>query len=329
MLAKISIQNKNTSTQIGCPACKSVLETATCLEKHESAYGLYRLYHCNDCDLQFWHPRNTDSSQYQTEDVYNGTVQLHNLGLWHWPFFKYFPANEGKLLDIGCADGSFLSQAHKRGFDVFGIDFDKEAVAAVVNQRKIPAEACSLDVFASDANFRRFDVITFFEVLEHQDDLDKFLEQVKRLLKPGGRIAGTVPNRDRFMLIREYQDYPPNHFIRFSRKALVNLLQKSGFSNVAVYERGFRYIDLAVFLETHFLAGWAETVKVYLKKKLLKANTAQAKILALNGFEGRSGFGYRVLKAARLVRNAVFLVPAFVLSPILKPHLYFQAQFSK
>ncbi|MFH1370998.1 MAG: class I SAM-dependent methyltransferase [Planctomycetota bacterium] len=329
MLSRISIQNESTSTQIECPACRSVLETATSLEKLETAYGLYGLYHCNDCDLQFWYPRNTDSSQYQTEDVYNETVQLHNLGLWHWPFFKYFPANKGKLLDIGCADGSFLSQARKRGFDVFGIDFDKEAVAAVVNQRKIPAQACSLDVFASGTNCGRFDVITFFEVLEHQDDLCNFLEQVKRLTKSGGWIAGTVPNRDRFMLIREYQDYPPNHFIRFSKRALVHLLQTSGFSNVAVYEKGFRYVDLAVYLETHFLAGSAEVAKVYLKKKLLKANAAQARILALNGFEGRFGFGYQVLKAARLIRNAVLLVPAVVLNPILKPHLYFQAQVSR
>jgi 2-polyprenyl-3-methyl-5-hydroxy-6-metoxy-1,4-benzoquinol methylase len=41
-------------------------------------------------------------------------------------------------------------------------------------------------------------VITFFEVLEHQDKPREFLEMVKGLLKEGGYIAGSVPNRERF-----------------------------------------------------------------------------------------------------------------------------------
>lgn len=41
----------------------------------------------------------------------------------------------------------------------------------------------------------KFDVITFFEVLEHQDRPREFLERVKELLKPGGWLAGSVPKR--------------------------------------------------------------------------------------------------------------------------------------
>ncbi|MEM2074300.1 MAG: methyltransferase domain-containing protein, partial [Nitrososphaeria archaeon] len=42
----------------------------------------------------------------------------------------------------------------------------------------------------------KFDVITFFEVLEHQDKPVEFLEAIKSMLKPGGYIAGSVPNRE-------------------------------------------------------------------------------------------------------------------------------------
>jgi 2-polyprenyl-3-methyl-5-hydroxy-6-metoxy-1,4-benzoquinol methylase len=48
--------------------------------------------------------------------------------------------------------------------------------------------------YAKEKNLK-FDVITFFEVLEHQDKLREFLEMVKGLLREGGYIAGSVPNR--------------------------------------------------------------------------------------------------------------------------------------
>jgi 2-polyprenyl-3-methyl-5-hydroxy-6-metoxy-1,4-benzoquinol methylase len=49
--------------------------------------------------------------------------------------------------------------------------------------------------YAKEKNLK-FDVITFFEVLEHQDKPREFLEMVKGFLKGGGYIAGSVPNRD-------------------------------------------------------------------------------------------------------------------------------------
>lgn len=45
----------------------------------------------------------------------------------------------------------------------------------------------------------KFDIITFFEVLEHQVDPVGFLETIKGMLNPGGWIAGSVPNRDNFL----------------------------------------------------------------------------------------------------------------------------------
>lgn len=76
--------------------------------------------------------------------------------------------------------------------------------------------------FAKDKNLK-FDVVTFFEVLEHQDKPKQFLENVGKLLKPNGFIAGSVPNRD--FILKEINwkyfsvDYPPHHFLRFSSKA--------------------------------------------------------------------------------------------------------------
>jgi len=77
--------------------------------------------------------------------------------------------------------------------------------------------AMSLDEFvefAKDKNLK-FDVVTFLP--------KQFLENVGKLLKPNGFIAGSVPNRD--FILKEINwkyfsvDYPPHHFLRFSSKA--------------------------------------------------------------------------------------------------------------
>jgi 2-polyprenyl-3-methyl-5-hydroxy-6-metoxy-1,4-benzoquinol methylase len=313
---------------VSCPGCKAEVNTLEPLDKYCSGGRQFKLHQCGQCDLQFWHPRCIDASNYQSIGIYDTSVGLHGLNIWHRPFFKLFPFTKGRLLDIGCSDGGFLAEAQKCGFDVFGTDFDKEAVAAVVNKRGIKACSKSLDDFVTDdvGIVEPFDVVTFFEVLEHQEDPLRFLCEVKRVMKNGGWIAGSVPNRNRFIIKREYQDYPPNHYIRFSRKSLINILNESGFSNIEVYDRAFRSIDLAIFLETQIFGTFAEAIKMGLKKRLLGANKAQAKALAIENLKDRSSFGYIALKAMRFLRNMIFLLPAAVLRPILRPHLYFQAK---
>ena len=99
---------------------------------------------------------------------------------------------------MGCGDGRFLRYAKEQGFEVWVIDFDKKSVESAKRNFGIDTIfAMSLEEFyeyAKEKNLK-FDAITFFEVLEHQDKPREFLEMVKGLLKEGGYIAGSVPNR--------------------------------------------------------------------------------------------------------------------------------------
>lgn len=56
----------------------------------------------------------------------------------------------------------------------------------------------------------KFDVITFFEVIEHLTDLKKFLNQVRELLNDGGIVIASTPDRNRFLadLTRLDLDFP-------------------------------------------------------------------------------------------------------------------------
>lgn len=107
--------------------------------------------------------------------------------------------------------------------------------------------------FARERNLK-FDVITFFEVLEHQDRPMEFLRMVRELLNEGGYIGGSVPNRERlFAKTVDWKyfhgDYPPHHFLRFSDMALKNTLEKAGFNNVEVIKTDFLRRELYPYIE--------------------------------------------------------------------------------
>jgi SAM-dependent methyltransferase len=83
----------------------------------------------------------------------------------------------------------------------------------------------------------KFGVVTFFEVLEHQAEPAKFLEEVKACLRTCGYVALSVPNRERWLTGPDVLDYPPNHFLRWSAGSLRQFLGSRGFEVLSEKEQ--------------------------------------------------------------------------------------------
>jgi SAM-dependent methyltransferase len=78
-----------------------------------------------------------------------------------------------------------------------------------------------------------FDAVFLFDVLEHVDEESKALSEIRRVLRPGGKLLVTVPA---FMFLFGLQDEVSEHKRRYRRGPLVNLLRRSGFQvNYASY----------------------------------------------------------------------------------------------
>lgn len=156
---------------------------------------------------------------------------------------KYFFADaraprSGELLDIGCGTGNFLVAARDAGYGVTGIELDRNA-ARFAKERAGLARVFPLTIseFSEQHREEQFDVVTFFEVLEHQAAPIEFLQNVRKCLRPGGFLALSVPNRERWMTGPDVLDYPPNHFLRWNVAALTKFLNAQGFEVLTIREQ--------------------------------------------------------------------------------------------
>lgn len=224
-----------------CPVCG-----CESMPKNKVGYKyrekIYKLYICPECEAEFWKPL-SDKDNPTMQALYSENPFFVNddkvqkkLSIKHKLFIEHFLGKKGTLLDIGCGDGSFLYEASKLGFSVYGVDIDKQAVK--FGREKYGLQniyAMGLEEFEEFAarNNLRFDFITFFEVLEHQLDFKIFFCSIKRLLKTTSYVAGSVPNKDRAFadMARFLSSYelPPYHIMRFSEKSLRHLFKNENF----------------------------------------------------------------------------------------------------
>ncbi len=107
---------------------------------------------------------------------------------------------QGKaVLDLGCAGGFMAEAMAARGANVTGIDPAAEAVEAARRHARSAGHAIRYDVGVGEAlpyGAADFDAVVCVDVLEHVADLHKVLDEVARVLRPGGLLLFDTINRN-------------------------------------------------------------------------------------------------------------------------------------
>jgi ubiquinone/menaquinone biosynthesis C-methylase UbiE len=98
----------------------------------------------------------------------------------------------GRVLDVGCGDGSFLEALARHGWDVYGTELS-ESIAATARER-LGTRVCVGALNEIGFSAASFDLITFWHVLEHLDDPKRALAEARRLVKADGHVVVAVPN---------------------------------------------------------------------------------------------------------------------------------------
>jgi SAM-dependent methyltransferase len=240
-----------------CPACAQIAP-GPAMER----YGRYELFRCAACDLQFWEPRAMPDARWY-EQMYAGRDEkLLPLE----PGHKYFLSDplapgRGELLDIGCGTGNFLAAARAEGYTVSGTELDRNAARFAKEHLGLPRVlGLTISEFAEQYPEEKFDVVTFFEVLEHQAAPVEFLKKVKTCLRPRGYVALSVPNRGRWLTGPDVLDYPPNHFLRWNAGSLRKLFGAHGFEILSVKEEPAGIVHTAQMINMSLRTGLSQKV---------------------------------------------------------------------
>ncbi|MEM4396458.1 MAG: class I SAM-dependent methyltransferase [Candidatus Woesearchaeota archaeon] len=237
------MKKKKISKEILCPICKNVILYSQYKQAYTSVFKnkKYYLYHCSHCNVKFWYPLKIEPEFYEKE-YFLPYASFHNLkenNIFYrhkiaYNLIKKLKKQKKKvnfLLDVGCADGSFLKYCQGLGIEVTGIDLDHKSIENAKRKGLKNVYNYSLEEFLLKNKVKKkYDLITIFEVLEHQDKPKEFIKNIKKILKKEGFLLGTLPNRHRFLGRNAgLGDFPPHHFLRFDKKSLEYFFRNEGF----------------------------------------------------------------------------------------------------
>ena len=188
----------------------------------------------------------------------------------------------GRVLDVGCLDGTIGELFLKSGNDVYGLDASEPAVAKAV-QCGIKAQLGNVEQrFPFEDDY--FDAVFAGEIIEHIFDVDMMLSEIFRVLKPGGHFVVTTPNLAalgrRLMLLLNINPHieisftgnAAGHIRYFVKNTFYEILEKHGFK-VEVFRSDVVNFNASGSLKSLALARVFPTLGKSLIVKAVKPET--------------------------------------------------------
>ncbi len=137
---------------------------------------------------------------------------------------------EGKILDVGCADGQYFDLLKNKGnWDLFGTDLSQQAAD---NAKEKGYEVYIGELERLDLQENYFNIVRMNHVIEHVIEPKATFDKIKKILKPGGYLILETPNVScpDFKIFKRYWGalHFPRHIHLFSNSNIEIFIKNSG-----------------------------------------------------------------------------------------------------
>jgi SAM-dependent methyltransferase len=242
-----------------CPACRS---KAVKPRSRPSQIGDAPLLRCDACGLTFLVPGVNDQRRH--DDRYHRALEEHGnpktADADARDFLDYWTPKlgftRGRLLEIGCADGTLLLAAGKRGIRAVGLDVSDYFVERW-RSLDLDAHVGTIEDFSA-AHPDSFDLIVARQVIEHVADSRAFLRGCRRALRSSGNClietgdAGSIQAKlmGKRWAYWSAEEGPGYHVTFFDRRSMQTLARQVGLRLEGSIPQ-LRYRSLASYIEQH------------------------------------------------------------------------------
>ena len=234
---------------------------------------LDQLVQCKNCGLQYLNPRLKADVVLEGYGAGTDEAFISQAAGRERTFAKSlkviekFKQQHGRLLDVGTAGGSFLSEAQKAGWDVAGCEPNRwlcDWGNKHYGLKIVPGTIFNMGL--PDASF---DVVTLWDVLEHTPDPKSVLTECVRVLKPSGLLVVNYPDIHSSiarLMGRRWVFLLSVHLYYFTNETLKKMLESVGFKQVA-RRRHWQTLELGyiLFRMEAYLGGFARVLGRFAK----------------------------------------------------------------
>jgi len=233
------------------------------VKDHSVTQEVFELHHNEEYDLLITFPKPSIEklpSYYESEDYISHTDNKRSLIEKVYHLVKKISiknklklisslSENGKILDIGSGTGDFLLAAKQAGWQTIG--YEPNIKAKTISKQKGIELTDEINLLENNS----FDVITMWHVLEHVPNLEEYISELKRLLKPKGTIIIAVPNFKSFdaeFYGRYWAAYDvPRHIWHFSKQSISKIFLEKKLQVVNVLPMKFDSFYVSLLSERY------------------------------------------------------------------------------
>jgi SAM-dependent methyltransferase len=235
---------KNTyeNLQTACLICDSLHSTLFCL-KNQHAYLC-----CQQCGHVYVKERLNDA---QIVSLYAQRTSHHGSSIkeqWDYSEVKrkyvYEPLLKriesltpvGRLLDIGCSNGSFISTAKYHGWQEYGLELEDSSYQVA---KKHEVNVSNQELGKQHFPDNHFSAVTMWQLIEHLANPKEMIREIYRIIKPGGILVVSTPNIKSiawYLLKEEWGAVEPMvHLNLFNLAGMRRIMQDCGFKTQLIF----------------------------------------------------------------------------------------------